>query len=331
MGRQRWKNKDLPPRMVRRQLVRGVRFYYDHPSGRREPLGGEYLTALAKYAEIEQEHIAPRATIRSELETFRREYLPTLKEGTRYMYERAIARLTAVFGDCAYEDIQKVHLTEYVRRSQAKTLARRDVACLSSAWSWALDEGRTSVPNPREGMRFRKEKKDAPRPCTDVEFQAVYAQADWLLQDVLDILYYSGQDVRVVLNWRREHARWDEGVLDTTRSKTERQLRIELTGEFARVIKRAIERPRKAQGLHIVSDERGQRVTYMRIWSRFRKARKAAGVDFELRAIRRKAGSDADSLGHAQELLGHSDTATTRRHYRVGERVKPVQKSRDGQ
>jgi integrase len=36
--------------------------------------------------------------------------------------------------------------------------------------------------------------------------------------------------------------------------------------------------------------------------------------------LRRKAGSDADDLDHAQELLGHADAKVTRKHYRA----KPV-------
>jgi len=36
--------------------------------------------------------------------------------------------------------------------------------------------------------------------------------------------------------------------------------------------------------------------------------------------LRRKAGSDADDLAHAQELLGHADAKVTRKHYRA----KPV-------
>jgi integrase len=57
---------------------------------------------------------------------------------------------------------------------------------------------------------------------------------------------------------------------------------------------------------------------------RLDKARKASGVHFELRAIRRQTASDSESLTRAQELLGHEDSKTTRRHYRRGEKVKAL-------
>ncbi len=87
-------------------------------------------------------------------------------------------------------------------------------------------------------------------------------------------------------------------------------------------MQRCIDRPVKS--LHIISDDRGQRLTYMRIWGRHKNACEAAGGRFELRAIRRKTAPDGDSLAHAQDLLGHADTETTRRHYRKGELVRPL-------
>jgi len=319
MGRTRSVNTDLPKYVRRRRLTGGgQRFYFDHPSGRREALGGDYWKALERAKQIAGEPVT--ATIGSELAVYQAEYLPTIKASTAIGYRSAIVRLTKVFGRVTYDQLKRADLVKYVKLSSKKARAKNDVATLSSFWSWALNEGRTEVPNPRIGIEFKALRRKGLRPPTREEFDAVYAQADRILKDVLDLLYLTGQDVRVVLGWRREHLQ--PGWLDTTRSKTEHPIRIELTGEFAQVLQRCLDRPVKS--LHIVSDDRGQRVTYMRVWGRHKKACEAAGVHFELRAIRRKTGSDAESLEHAQELLGHADTSTTRRHYRKGELVRPL-------
>lgn len=317
MGRRRWVHTNLPPHVHPRRMKSGkVRYYYAFPDGRREPLGDEYWQALSKAKSIIEDQAS---TLGQELEAFRKEYLPTKAKGTAYMYERAIVRLQRWIGRARYEDIDRLTITKYMAKSSAKVRAKRDIACLSSFWTWALDQGRTKVPNPRLGMMLRTPKAVL-MPPSDEAFQAVYAAGDQILRDTMDILYLTGQDVRNVLSWRREHIQ--EGWLDTTRTKTQVPIRIELAGELAAVVARCLSKP--VASLHLISDGRGQRVTYMQVWNRFKAAKRKAGVQFELRAIRRKTGSDAESLSAAQELLGHADTATTRRHYRKGELVKPL-------
>lgn len=59
---------------------------------------------------------------------------------------------------------------------------------------------------------------------------------------------------------------------------------------------------------------------------RFDKARKVAGVDFQVRDIRAKTASDMGGLAHSQRLLGHKNREMTE-HYvrqRIGQQVKPL-------
>jgi integrase len=75
-----------------------------------------------------------------------------------------------------------------------------------------------------------------------------------------------------------------------------------------------------------VRDERGQPLTYDTLFNRFEKARNAAGVHFQLRDLRAKAGTDLEDLALAQKLLGHSSRAMTE-HYikrRLGDVVRPL-------
>jgi integrase len=110
--------------------------------------------------------------------------------------------------------------------------------------------------------------------------------------------------VGVVLSWKRSDIHWDEGVLDTTRRKTRHPIRIELyrdgeLTEFGRVLKAAMDHPRKVGSLYVISNDRGQPLSYNAFWQRFRTYRKKAGVTFELRAIRRQTSREGPGQGDA--------------------------------
>jgi len=75
-----------------------------------------------------------------------------------------------------------------------------------------------------------------------------------------------------------------------------------------------------------LQDGNGQRLASGALRTRFDKARKASGVDFQFRDIRAKTATDAENLAHAQKLLGHKSRAMTE-HYtrnRKGEQVNPL-------
>lgn len=100
----------------------------------------------------------------------------------------------------------------------------------------------------------------------------------------------------------------------------------EITGEFAAVIARITERPRKAIGAHLIQDENGQPLTHGALRSRFDKARTLAKVTSQFRDIRAKSATDTGDLAHSQKLLSHKSRDMTE-HYvkaRIGDRVKPL-------
>ena len=140
----------------------------------------------------------------------------------------------------------------------------------------------------------------------------------------MDLAYLTAQRPADVLKLQRSDIR--DGVLWLTQGKTGKKLRIEVTGELAAVITRMFARPRKATGLWLIQDEKGQRLTYFALRSRFDKARKAASVSFQFRGIRAKSATDAEDIQYAQKLLGHKHQTMTQ-HYtrnRKGEKIKTL-------
>ncbi len=76
----------------------------------------------------------------------------------------------------------------------------------------------------------------------------------------------------------------------------------------------------------LIQDDDGKPLGTFGLRSRFDKARRAAGVEFQFRDIRAKAATDTGDLAHSQKLLGHRNREMTE-HYvrsRVGERVQPL-------
>src|SRR5689334_7538545 len=145
------------------------------------------------------------------------------------------------------------------------------------------------------------------RYVTDAEFKAVWEKGDAIVQDAMDLLYLTGADVNVMLSWKRTDID-EEQCLITKRTKTEKGNRKMLLNpdgsptELKSVIERCLGRSRNATGLYIVQTENGQRLSYQMLKDRFTRARRAAGVWFELRRIRAKTASDAESVELGAEL-----------------------------
>jgi len=97
-----------------------------------------------------------------------------------------------------------------------------------------------------------------------------------------------------------------------------------LEGELATVVSALTALP--ARSLFLVHGSKGRPITAGSLRTRFERARQAAGVDFQFRDLRAKAGTDAGNLADAQALLGHAAATTTDRYIRrrVGVVVRPV-------
>jgi len=214
-----------------------------------------------------------------------------------------------------------VHCQQYLHRRSAKVKANREISLLSTIFNWARRLGYTKASNPVPGIEKNRE---IPRRVyvTDEMFTAVYAGALPWVQDAMDLARETGQRPGDILKMARTDIR--DGCLWVTQDKTDAKLRIEVEGELKRVLERILARPRAVSSIYLVADDKGQRVSVDRLQKAFLKARGAATWQF--RDIRKKSGTDARDLKHAQRLLGHASETTTARVYRQvkGEKVKPL-------
>lgn len=91
-----------------------------------------------------------------------------------------------------FQEIDAAHIYEYLDKRTAKVAGQREIATMSSFWTWAKQRGVTQSAFPFAGMRKgKKSKRD--RYVTEAEFNAVRAKASPILQDAMDLLLLTGQ------------------------------------------------------------------------------------------------------------------------------------------
>jgi integrase len=202
---------------------------------------------------------------------------------------------------------------------------------LSVVWGWARLQGLTSLIYPGAGMQRSGWKGTANArqvDVSDVAFAALHKHADQCLRDALDIATATGLRVMDVLGLRLTDVR--DGQLVIQAAKTGKRGEFDLAASS--VLKPIIERRQAMRGVeHIFLLAAGRRpVTYRRLSDRFTKARALAAkecpecADMWLRDMRKRAAQLAPSLAEASQLLQHGSLATTSKHYKQAEKLRPV-------
>lgn len=340
MGRKPSKNLNLPKRMRARKRHKVIHYYYDTGGKpRREiPLGPDYTIAVKMWAEIEAEKKGTKPsviTFRYVAERYTREVIPAKAHQTQKDNLKELDWLYKFFDNppAPLDEIEPIHIRQYLDQREAKTRANREKALFSHIWNKAREWGYTSLPNPCQGVKGNKESGRKEIYIEDGIYQAVYDAASVPLRDAMDMAYLTGQRPSDVLKIRENDIA--DGMLQVRQNKTGAKLRISIEGELLRLIDRIKERKSQyvIRSLHMIVDETGQPFTYFMLRNHFDKARDKAGIDknkFQFRDLRAKAGTDkADSSGdirQAQQQLGHKSVVMTEAYVRdrKGNKVKPT-------
>lgn len=337
MGRIPTRNKQLPAGMRARHRKSKTYYYLDTgEKPRREiPLGSEYVLAVQKWAELTSGKAAAQLTFKHVADRYLRDELPKKAPATRKDNLRELAKLLEFFEDAPLEEIQPIHVRQYLdwRGQTAKVRANREKALFSHIWNFARDKGITSMTNPAAGIKGNPEAgRDAY--IEDAVYQAVWAAAEVPLQDAMDLAYLTGQRPADVL--KLSSADIQDGELTVVQNKTGHRLRIAVEGELATVIDRI--KARKVAGMTLITRQ-GKVLTKAALRGAFDRARDAAILAnpdmeakiraFQFRDLRAKAGTDTEEtrgMAAAKDQLGHSSEVMTSHYvrHRRGKLVKPT-------
>lgn len=314
-------------------------YWYDNRgTGKSDiPLGNDYAAALQKWAEIRFDAPLIAGTLEEAFRGWEQRGLENRPDGrprsaeTVRGYKKCLSALRPVFKAARWEEVTLPKMVEYRRERPAKGRARQELQVLSVIWGWARIEGLTTLKFPGEGMQRTGWKGAAGVRQVEVSataFAALHKHSDQTLRDALDIASATGLRVTDVLELRMSDVR--DGKLISTASKTGKRGEFDLAA--SQVLQPIIDRRKankRAQHLFLLAAGKNP-VTYRALAERFTKARTAAAKEVPecaglwLRDMRKMAGQLAPSLAEASKLLQHSSLSVTQRHYRQGDKLKPV-------
>lgn len=301
------------------------------------PLSRDLGEALTKYAAIIGNSWRGR-TLGDVIDRYRLEVLPIKKSArTRKNEGLHLDRLRKVFADMLPDSVTAQHCYRYmdVRRDDdgnpAPSAARHEIALLGHVYAKAIRWG-VCVSNPVRAVEKTIERKPK-RYVTDEEFRHVWNCSAERMRVAMDLALLTGLRRGDLIALRKSDVT-DEGIIvqpSKTADTTAVALLIERTPELNAVIDRAKKiKPHIGPGNFLLRTRGGEGYTADGFSANFRRAMDKAikdhGIErFSFHDIRRKSASDSASLREAQERLGHSSEAVTRRFYIARPvRVRPL-------
>ena len=240
-------------------------------------------------------------------------------------YQRDGVVIKAALGHIPLAALAPYHIAVFrdARAEQAPRHVRNEMACLSSALSWAVENKKVATNVAREIRRPRKKVRE--RLITHDEYLAIYARAVASVRLAMVLCVRTlGLPGDVLRLGPRNLVRHTDGrhTLRFRRGKTNVQVEIDIVGDLADALAPFVDRPTAHPSF--VRREDGKPYTVDGIGAMFRRycvGSKKYPVDpkypdFGLRDLRAKGATDmyrADptSIHKIQMLLGHRSVQTT--------------------
>ena len=279
-------------------------------------------------------------TVNTILNRYERDCLDDLAPRTQTDYRRHCATLRRLFGHLDATTLEPRTFAEYLNEVKRGRFERvRRLAVLSAAftiavrrWFWIKTNVLRDVERPKSRPRDRL--------ISDEEFAACKALAPKRVQLAMQLALLTGQRQGDIIRfrWADIHEATVEGrtfnELQIQQSKTGKRMAIEITPELEVVLDQCWQlKGGGSEGSEFVLPTKfGRPFTsagFRATWQRTRlKWERLGNENFRFHDIRALAATKCPTLEAAQQLLGHSSPALTRKIYRRGvERVQPLRLS----
>jgi integrase len=342
-------NKKLPARWV---LKHGA--YYYRPAPEAKPqwenksffrLGETLQEAYRTFAErttIERQDIFRVSDL---LIRYSQEEVPKKSPANQVTLKKYCAELAKVFKDFLLDEVTPREIYQYVDQKENTVTSHRQIEVLSHAFTKAVQWGLIDR-HPFKGQVRLEGHAARDRYVTDDEILALLAMKPTkaergttkFLQAYIRFKLLVGQRQQDILLLKRSDMGKD-GIFffpRKTQKSSAKKVLIEWNeGLAAAVAEVEALRGTKSEWLFCTekgacyyNEAEGRATSFKNMWRKFIDRAVTEGVikeRFTEHDLRAKAGSDAESLQAASELLGHANTATTKRVYR-----RSVQKVKAG-
>lgn len=309
MGRNRKKNKHLPPRVYQR---RGKLYYVKPGTEEWIPLPDGLKTWAAIVQSADGAETMSALWGKYQLEELHKK-APKTQQNRRQEW----SMLEPVFGAMAPRDIEPHHAWNYWKQRGEIEQGKKEVRCLSALLTFARQTGAIKHPNPCFKLML-PESKPRDQYVTDEAFLFVRERAQPMIGHAMDLAYIAGMDEGTIRKLERRNVT-DDGI-EFERGKTGKLQLIEWNDELRAVVKAILrEKPQVRQVL--ICNRQGKPYSangFQSQWQRLmRKCKKAGFTDhFHFHDLRAKSASDSDDDQSAADRLGHSDVKLTQRVYR---------------
>lgn len=324
----------------------GIVYYYFDAGGkpRKEiPLGSDYILAVKKWTELQDEPPVAVADFMQLAERYEKDVIPTKAKRTQATNKYDLKHLRKFFGEptpAPLDQIKPHHIHKLLERHKSTpTTANRLKRLFSHMFNMARAWGYTEKENPVAGIRgYELEGRDYD--VTDAVYKAVWMAGSQPLRDAMDLAYLTGQRPGDTVSMTIRNLQ--DGKIVFQQGKTGKKMRVLIQGELQTLLER-IEKRKAGYKVHsasLIVNTRGMAMTQGVLAEHFETAREAAAkvaatpeIAAEIRKmwfydLRAKAADDTAEKADEQaaaNLLGHDSVTTTKKHYlRRGALVKPT-------
>jgi len=286
-------------------------------------LGTDYAAAIAQWDKLHNHMPLTIGTVQEAIDRWRERELPKYDNPeTRKSYSKQLANIEPVFGKAGWHEVTLPLLRAYLDKRSAKTQGNRELSVLSIVWNKARLWGMTELLWPAAGMKGWKNAEFAREfEVTDALFDAVYAQADQVLRDAMDIATSTGMRITDVRTVRMPV----DGKLRFKAVKTGKWSFFDVAQ--SPVLTALLERRGQLDCVMVLATSTGRKVSAGMLRDRYDDARDKAALAnpaladdiraMYLRDMRKRAADLADDMGAASALLQHSSIKLTETHYRT--------------
>lgn len=288
-------------------------------------LGRDWATAIEQWDKLHNKQPLTIGTVQEAIDRWRERELPKYENPeTRRGYAKQLAQVEAWCGRMGWHEVTLPLMRAYLDKRSAKTQGNREMAVLSIVWGKARLWGMTELPWPAAGVKnWKNEEQARVIEVTDELFAAIYAQADRILRDAMDLATATGMRITDVRTIRLPVA----GVMRFRAGKTGKWAEFDVSQ--SPVLSALLERrlAMKAHSVMFLTTSTGRQVSERMLTDRWDDARDKAAkanpglaeqiMGLYLRDMRKRAADLAGDLDAAAKLLQHSSKAVTATHYRT--------------